>query len=51
MKFKSSTPGFNNDWYDGMYEKYMANLDMYGYGGVVAALDNSTPGGSYWYNW
>lgn len=24
---------------------------MFGKGGVVAAPDNSTPGGSYWYHW
>jgi glucoamylase len=29
----------------------MKNIDMWGQGGVVAAPDNSTPGGSYYYHW
>jgi glucoamylase len=26
-------------------------LNLFGLGAVVAAPDNSTPGGSYWYHW
>lgn len=29
----------------------MANIDIQGKGGVVAAPDHSTPGGSYYYHW
>ena len=34
-----------------MYDKFLANIDMFGQGGVVAAPDNSTPGGSYFFHW
>jgi glucoamylase len=34
-----------------MYQKFLDNIDIDGMGGIVAAPDNSTPGGSYWYHW
>lgn len=34
-----------------MYQNFDNNIDLYGLGGIVAAPDNSTPGGSYWYHW
>lgn len=34
-----------------MYSKFLDNIDILGLGGIVAAPDNSTPGGSYWYHW
>ena len=36
---------------DTMYGYFLANLDIQGLGGVVASPDNSTPGGSYYYDW
>jgi len=34
-----------------MYSLFDANIDIQGKGGVVAAPDHSTPGGSYYYHW
>lgn len=34
-----------------MYALYEANLNIEGKGGVVAAPDHNTPGGSYYYHW
>lgn len=34
-----------------MYNNFIANLDIQGKGGVVAAPDTQTPGGSYYYHW
>ena len=34
-----------------MYSLFVANIDIQGKGGVVAAPDTSTPGGSYYYHW
>jgi len=34
-----------------MYALFDANIDIQGKGGVVAAPDYSTPGGSYYYHW
>lgn len=34
-----------------MYNLFLANIDIEGKGGVVAAPDNNTPGGSYVYHW
>ena len=34
-----------------MYALFDANIDIQGKGGVVAAPDHSTPGGSYYYHW
>lgn len=34
-----------------MYTKFMLNIDIEGKGGVVAAPDANTPGGSYIFDW
>ena len=34
-----------------MYAFFDANINIEGKGGVVAAPDHSTPGGSYYYHW
>ena len=34
-----------------MYALFDANIDIQGKGGIVAAPDPSTPGGSYYYHW
>lgn len=34
-----------------MLTNYMANINIEGQGGVVAAPDHNTPGGSYYYHW
>lgn len=34
-----------------MYSFFFKNLNIQAKGGVVAAPDNSTPGGSYYYHW
>lgn len=34
-----------------MYALYLANINIEGKGGVVAAPDRNTPGGSYYYHW
>jgi len=47
----SSDPGFPDDIYDVMYQKYKANLNIDGTGAVVAAPDFETPGGNYYYHW
>ena len=47
----SSGPGFDSDFESGMYKLFDANINIQGKGGVVAAPDNSTPGGSYYYHW
>ena len=44
-------PGFTDDFYLTMYENYHANLNVEDCGAVVAAPDDSTPGGSYYYHW
>jgi glucoamylase len=44
-------PGFTDDFYDIMYANYLANLNIQGSGAVVAAPDQETPGGSYYYHW
>ena len=43
--------GFDSSFYDKMYQLFDANIDIQGKGGVVAAPDHSTPGGSYYYHW
>ena len=42
---------FNKSELDAMWGYYLANIDVGGYGGVVAAPDSETPGGSYIYHW
>ena len=34
-----------------MWNLFDANINIQGKGGVVAAPDHSTPGGSYYYHW
>jgi glucoamylase len=43
--------GFDTSFYNKMYTLFEANIDIQGKGGVVAAPDHSTPGGSYYYHW
>jgi glucoamylase len=44
-------PGFTDSFYQKMYDLFYKNLNIQAKGGVVAAPDNSTPGGSYYYHW
>lgn len=34
-----------------MYQHFIDNINIQGKGGVVAAPDNQTAGGSYYYDW
>ena len=43
--------GFDSDFYNKMWALFDANVDIQGKGGIVAAPDHSTPGGSYYYHW
>jgi len=43
--------GFDQTFYDKMYTFFDANINIQGKGGIVAAPDYSTPGGSYYYHW
>jgi len=47
----AADPGFTQEYYDIMYDNYLANLNIDGSGAVVAAPDQETPGGSYYYHW
>lgn len=47
----SQGAGFDSSFYDKMYALFDANIDIEGKGGIVAAPDRSTPGGSYYYHW
>ena len=47
----SKGPGFDDSFYDKMNSLFEANINIQGKGGVVAAPDHSTPGGSYYYHW
>jgi len=47
----ADNPGFTDDFYDTMFQKYAAQLNVEGCGAVVAAPDKNTPGGSYYYHW
>lgn len=47
----SKGPGFDTTFYDKMYKLFDVNINIQGKGGVVAAPDRSTPGGSYYYHW
>eukprot|EP00088_Acartia_fossae_P002771 TRINITY_DN11149_c0_g1_i1.p1 TRINITY_DN11149_c0_g1~~TRINITY_DN11149_c0_g1_i1.p1 ORF type:complete len:502 (+),score=142.13 TRINITY_DN11149_c0_g1_i1:33-1538(+) len=51
VNWQGSGPGFTQDYYNTMYSFYEANLNIDGSGAVVAAPDNETPGGSYYYHW
>ena len=44
-------PGFTDEFYATMKDNYRANLDVEDSGAVVAAPDDATPGGSYYYHW
>lgn len=44
-------PGFDNSFYNKMYALFDKNIDIEGKGGIVAAPDRNTPGGSYYYHW
>ena len=43
--------GFDSNFYNKMWSLFDANIDIQGKGGIVAAPDHSTPGGSYYYHW
>ena len=44
-------PGFTEEFYQRMYQNYRDNLNVEDCGAVVAAPDDNTPGGSYYYHW
>lgn len=43
--------GFDDTFYSKMNQFFEANINIQGKGGVVAAPDPNTPGGSYYYHW
>jgi glucoamylase len=47
----SRGPGFDEDFYNKMYAYFDVNINIGNKGGVVAAPDRITPGGSYYYHW
>eukprot|EP01059_Diplonema_ambulator_P037065 TRINITY_DN9610_c0_g1_i1.p1 TRINITY_DN9610_c0_g1~~TRINITY_DN9610_c0_g1_i1.p1 ORF type:complete len:491 (+),score=156.57 TRINITY_DN9610_c0_g1_i1:35-1507(+) len=48
----ATSPGFPSDFISAMQKNFLANLNIQGSGGVVAAPDNNVPGGgSYYYHW
>jgi len=47
----ATSPGFTDDFYQKMYTDFTNNLNIKGSGAVVAAPDQNTPGGSYYYHW
>lgn len=49
--FNASGVGFTASDISNMKNYFTANLNIQGQGGVVAAPDTSTPGGSYYYHW
>jgi len=51
MIWSATDAGFTQEYYDVMYENYKNNLNVEGCGAVVAAPDQETPGGSYYYHW
>jgi len=51
LNLNADGPGFTQEYYDIMYNNYAANLNIEGSGAVVAAPDQNTPGGSYYYHW
>ena len=42
---------FTNSEVTKMYNYFLANINIQGSGGVAAAPDHNTPGGSYFYHW
>jgi len=51
VNWSASDAGFSQEYYDKMYANYLANLNIDGSGAIVAAPDQETPGGSYYYHW
>ena len=51
VNWGGTDPGFTDEYYNIMYGLYEANLNIDGSGAVVAAPDQETPGGSYYYHW
>jgi len=51
VNWAGTDPGFTDEYYNVMYDYYEANLNIDGSGAVVAAPDQETPGGSYYYHW
>merc|ERR1719378_1938013 len=47
----ADSPGFTDEFYNIMKDNYRANLNVEQSGAVVAAPDDATPGGSYYYHW
>jgi len=47
----TSTAAFSDDEIDTMASLFLANINIEGSGGVVAAPDYDTPGGSYYFHW
>lgn len=47
----SDDAGFTEEWYEGMYDNFMDNINVVNNGAVCAAPDYDTPGGSYYYHW
>lgn len=43
--------GFDSSFYNKMNSFFEGNMNIEGKGGVVAAPDHNTPGGSYYYHW
>ena len=43
--------GFDSEFRSKMWALFDGNIDIQGKGGIVAAPDHSTPGGSYYYHW
>lgn len=42
---------FTTEFINKMHSNFMANINIDGKGGVAAAPDKNTPGGSYYYHW
>lgn len=51
MLWTATDPGFTDEFFQKMLKRFIANLDIDEKGGVVAAPDYDTPGGSYYYHW
>ena len=43
--------GFDSDFQQKMMNYFLTNINIEGKGGVAAAPDKNTPGGSYYYHW
>merc|ERR550517_655585 len=51
FNWAASDSGFTDEFYQTMYQNYRDNLNVEDCGAVVAAPDQETPGGSYYYHW